>query len=198
MAQKFQPFDPRREFQATQRNLPHWQQPGATYFVTFRLADSLPTGVRERFDEMRRLNDSESFAWVERYLDAGSGACILGDPKHALTVASSLRHSDGKHYALGAFVVMPNHVHALVQPADQATLTAIVHSWKSYTAHELQRMAGIKGRVWQEESFDRIVRDVIELKKFHDYILANPEAARLQPGNFLVGQGTANWLELQP
>jgi len=195
MASQFQPFDSRKEFHSTRRNLPHWQQPDATYFVTFRLANSLPEEVRERFEEMQRLDDSGAFAWIERYLDAGSGDCILGIPEHAEIVVSSLRHFDGKRYALGSFVVMPNHVHVLVQPIGPATLTSVMHGWKSYTAHELQRRTGVTGRVWQEESFDRIVRDDAELSKYTAYILANPTEAKLSPGTFIVGQGSANWFE---
>ncbi|MBI3886182.1 MAG: transposase [Opitutae bacterium] len=195
MTSAFQPYDPNRELQLSRRNLPHWQQRGATYFVTFRLADSLPASVRERFEEMRRLGEADAFAWVDRHLAAGSGGCPLRLPEPAMTVASTLRHFDGKHYALGAFVVMPNHAHVLVQPLAPATLTSVVHSWKSYSAHELQRQAGIRGRVWQEESFDRIVRSETELRKFHDYIVANPSAASLPAGNFLLGQGSANWLD---
>ena len=112
-----------------------------------------------------------------------------------MTAASTLRYFDGKHYTLGTYVVMPNHVHLLVQPLAPATLTSVVHSWKSYSAHELQREAGIKGRVWQEESFDRIVRSETELRKFHDYIVANPSTACLPAGTFLLGQGSANWVQ---
>jgi REP element-mobilizing transposase RayT len=113
-------------------------------------------------------------------------------------IASILRYFDGTRYALGAFAVMPNHVHALVHPLGGAPLTQIVHAWKSYSAHELQRHAGIERRVWQEESFDRIVRDQAELVKFNDYILANPAEANLQPGTYIVGQGSANWLGHAP
>jgi len=192
----FQPFDPREEFKVTYRNLPHWHQPGATYFVTFRLADSLPAEVRERLEEMRRLNDSEAFAWIERHLDAGHGSCLLQNPGHATTVASTLRHFDGRRYLLGAFVIMPNHVHALVTPTHPDTLTTILHSWKSYSANQLQRRAGITGRVWQEESFDRLVRDEGELVKFHGYIAGNPSAANLQPDTFILGEVSPNWREL--
>jgi type I restriction enzyme R subunit len=193
MPSAFQPFDPRKEFQATQRNLPHWWQPGATYFVTFRLADSLPAIVRDRFEEMRQLNEHEAFDWVENYLDAGSGSCLLKNPAHAGLVASALRYFDAQRYKLGAFVVMPNHVHALVKPTGPNTLAALLHSWKSYTAHELNRLTGSSGRVWQEESFDRIVRDESELDKFHAYIANNPASAGLREGTFLLGQGSANW-----
>ena len=197
MASEFQPFDPRRGFHSTHRNLPHWSLAGATYFVTFRLADALPAEVRTRLEEMRQLNDADAFNWIERYLDAGSGDCTLSLNAHAMIVATALRHFDNKRYALGAYVVMPNHVHALVQPFESFTLTSLVHSWKSYTAHKLQRHAGSRGRVWQEESFDRIVRNEEELIKSHEYILANPAAAHLRPGTFLVGEGSANWLRRQ-
>ncbi len=194
MKSAFQPFDARKEFSASRRILPHWQQSGATYFVTFRLADSLPVEARERFEELRRLNSSDAFDWVERYLDAGNGSCAFSDPAHAMTVALALRYFDGMRYNLGAYVVMPNHVHALVQPTSSTTLTSITHSWKSYTAHELQRQNGITGSLWQEESFDRIVRDENELRKFDEYIFENPKAAHLKQGTFIVGKGSAGWL----
>lgn len=188
----FQPFNPRADVAITHRNLPHWQQPGATYFVTFRLADSLPAEARERLAELRQLNESEAFTWIDRYLDAGSGSCLLKNPEHASAVAASLRHFDGRHYLLGTFAIMPNHVHALVKPIYPKTLTGVLHSWKSYTAHHLQRSSGISGPVWQEESFDRLVRDESELAKFYEYITENPAAANLQPGSFILGNGSAH------
>src|SRR4051812_8027696 len=109
MESVFHPFDPRKAFKATHRNLPHWHQPNATYFVTFRLADSLPVEVRERFEELRRLNELEAFDWIERYLDAGNGSCLFKEQKYASIVASTLRYFDDQRYLLGAFVVMPNH-----------------------------------------------------------------------------------------
>ena len=108
-------------------------------------------------------------------------------------MAAALRHFDRTRYDLGAFVVMPNHVHALVRPLNGETRTKIVHAWKSYSARELQRVGVLQGHVWQDEGFDRIVRDESELRRFHDYILANPSAARLGPGTFFVGTGSANW-----
>jgi REP element-mobilizing transposase RayT len=142
---------------------------------------------------MRALNDAESFAWIERYLDAGAGACVFTQPEHAAMMASALRHFDGHRYALGAFVVMPNHIHALVQPLGGETRLKLIHAWKSHSARELQRAGAIHGHVWQDEGFDRIVRDAPELQRFHDYLLANPAAAHLPPGTFLSGIGTAKW-----
>lgn len=189
----FQPLDRRATLTQTWRHLPHWDQPGATYFLTSRLADSLPFAARARLAEIRDLNPDESFVWIERYLDAGAGACVFAQPAHATMMAAALRHFDGTRYELGAFVVMPNHVHVLVRPLAPATRTQIVHAWKSYSARELQRAGAIQGHVWQDEGFDRIVRDESELRRFHDYILANPAAAHLPPDTFLVGTGSAKW-----
>ena len=124
----FQPFDQHAPLAQSWRNLPHWDQPGATYFLTFRLADSLPATTRARLEEIRHLNDAESFAWIERHLDAGAGSCVFAQPENAAMMASALRHFDGTRYDLGAFAVMPNHVHALVRPLGGETRTKIVHA----------------------------------------------------------------------
>jgi len=195
MAGKFVPFDPHAEFTATQRNLPHWQQLDATYFVTFRLADSLPVAVREKFAEMQHLNASDAFDWIERYLDVGNGDCTLKDSRCAEFVEETLRYFDGTRYELGGFVVMPNHVHVLVQPISPATLSSVVHTWKSYASHEINRHLGRNGALWQKESFDRIVRDQMELQKFDEYIVANPTEARLTSNAYRIGRGLAAWFE---
>jgi hypothetical protein len=150
----FQPYDPHHTVSKSWRNLPHWDQPGGTYFITFRLSDSLSAEVRARMAELRATDNFEAFAWVDRYLDAGLGSCLLAEPENAQTVMSALRHFDGTRYHLGAFVVMPNHVHILTQPIVPHARTEVVHSWKSYTAHELQHSTGTWGPVWQDESFE--------------------------------------------
>ncbi len=182
----FQPYNPSQPVHATHRNLPHWQQLGATYFVTFRLADSLPASALVHFAELRALNQSATLAWLDRYLDAGTGDCLLSQPTHANLLASTLRHFNGSRYHLGAFAIMPNHVHVIVQPIASHTLTQILHSWKSYTARQLQLTVGIRGSLWQKESFDRIIRHEAELTRITDYIRENPTTARLKPGTYIV------------
>jgi type I restriction enzyme R subunit len=182
----FQPFNPSQPVHATHRNLPHWQQTGATYFVTFRLADSLPASALARVAELRTLNQSATFAWLDRYLDSGVGTCLFSQPTHANLIASTLRYFDRSRYNLGAFAIMPNHVHAIMQPTLPHTLTQILHSWKSYTARQLQRIAKIRGSIWQKESFDRIIRDEAEFDRISAYILANPATARLRPDTYIV------------
>jgi REP element-mobilizing transposase RayT len=89
-------------------------------------------------------------------------------------VASALKHFDGSRYALFAYVVMHNHVYVLVEAREKYPLQDIVHSWKSYTANSLQREFGRKDRIWQDEYFDRIVRDEGEFLQKAQYILNNP------------------------
>ncbi len=209
---EFTPFDPTAERTERERNLPHWRQDEATYFVTFRLADSLPQSEvavwrkeRERWfrsvglggakelhklpltqrDEYRQLFSRR----IEDWLDAGKGECWLRDPRCAEVVAGALQHFDGERYVLGPFVVMPNHVHVLVRPKDGYDLSNVLHSWKSFTAHHINELLGRSGSVWMDESYDHIVRDYSDLDHIERYIAENPAKAGLQRGTFFFGVG---------
>lgn len=195
MAPDFRPFDPRGDLHKARHRLPHWRQEGATYFVTFRLHDSMPREARDRLAELRQLDGDDRFVWIDGRLDSGAGSCLLATPTNAATVVASLRCFDGERYLLGTFIVMPNHVHVLVQPATSFDLSSVVRGWKSFTARELEHSAGIEPPIWQTETFDRIVRDEHELRRFTAYIRQNPAAAWLEPGTYLVGEGTARWLD---
>ena len=171
-----------------------------TYFVTFRLADSIPqeklkqwereitewltqnpephtteqkTEYRERFTEE-----------FQRWLDAGMGECLLRKQEISVMVEEALRFFDGQRYVLGDYVVMPNHVHAVVRPVQGHLLKEITHSWKSFTAHKVNEMLGRKGTLWQDESFDCIVRSAAQLGKVAFYIQQNPSKAGLKHGEF--------------
>lgn len=89
-------------------------------------------------------------------------------------VVSSLQHFEYQRYALLAYVVMNDHVHVILRPHVERRLQDILHSWKSYTAREMQHRHGRFGLVWQAESFDRIVRDERELREKLEYVLDNP------------------------
>ena len=73
-------------------------------------------------------------------------------------------------------LVMPNHVHALVQPLENHSLDLILHSWKSFSANQINKMSGSRGRLWHPESFDHIVRSAAQLKRFEKYIRDNPKS----------------------
>lgn len=77
---------------------------------------------------------------MDRWLDAGYGSCILARSDCKSIMESSLMHFDGARYELGEFIVMSNHVHAIVAPTGGYQLTGILHSWESLTAHEFNRI----------------------------------------------------------
>jgi hypothetical protein len=87
---------------------------------------------------------------------------------------AALRHFDGDRYELYACVMMDDHVHVLIKPLGKHILQNIVHSWKSFTAHKFRRDYGREPGMWQEEYFDRIVRDEEEFLDKAQYILNNP------------------------
>ena len=72
------------------------------------------------------------------------------------------------------YVIMPNHVHVLVRPIMEHKLPDILHSWKSFTSHAIGKALGRTGALWQDESFDHIVRDEHQLERFGLYIAENP------------------------
>jgi hypothetical protein len=193
----FRGFDPQRPVRRYLRHLPHWRQDGATYFVTFRLADSLPAFQLRYFRALKRewqrkhpqgsTNDAD---WqkladsiserMEAWLDQGRGSCWLRDPHLAMKVAETLEHFDGERYCLGAYVLMPNHVHLLVRPfAGEYALEDILQSWKRHSATSLNTELARTGPVWMDESYDRIVRDEEHLYYCLQYIGSNAKRAGL-------------------
>jgi carbamoylphosphate synthase large subunit/REP element-mobilizing transposase RayT len=201
---QFQGFDPHGDLETRRRHLPHWEQKGATYFVTFRLADAVPADIlaewreeRERWlrfhpqpwdwktsREFIRLNEENR----EQWLDQGHGSCLLRAPRCAKIVVDALLRFHGKRYALDDFVVMPNHVHLLVKPLGKHTLTEILRSWKSLTAKAVNQLAGREGPLWMAESFDTIVRDLTHLAGARDYIAQNPAEAQLAEGEYVLAR----------
>jgi putative transposase len=195
----FQGLHPDKPVTMYLRHLPHWRQEGATYFVTFRLNDSLPRGKLDELDQLRRDWEQrhppprtdrdyeqlslETMRRVESWLDQGLGSCRLKDAEAASLVVEALHHFDEARYELGSYVVMPNHVHAVVRPLmdEEEPLERILQSWKRYTAREINRRFKLTGAFWQEESYDRIIRDEEHLWRVLQYIGANPAKAGLSP-----------------
>ena len=173
-----------------QRHLPHWRQEGATYFVTFRLADSLPQAkldvLRDEMEDWRRNHpnpsDEERDAFVrdrmqriEKWLDAGHGSCILRQEGPRREVESCLQHFNDKRYILGAYSLVANHAHVAVRPLGDQKLEVLDGAWKRYSAIAINQIRGSQGTLWQEESFDRIIRDTPHLRKVVRYIEKNVE-----------------------
>ena len=163
----FRAFDRYADIEQTRRNLPHWERDGATYFVTFRLADAVPAHLakqwREELETWREFHPEPSDPSTvaeyrrrflqprEEWLDQGHGSCLLRDPNAAAIVARALRFFDSHRYHLDTFVVMPDS-HVLVQPLTGFHLSEVVQSWKSYTARQINKLIGRSGTVWMPES----------------------------------------------
>jgi len=204
------------------RHLPHWQPDWAYVFVTYRLAGSLPAHVlaelrerRERLmaepirpgeteDDKKARIGKQVFGLFDNVLDTASSPKWLADRRVAAVIRDNLKHWDGKYYDLRRYVIMPNHVHILIQPlpvgqAVQAVssdgqarkgqakqpvlrcwpLRNIMQTLKGYTAREANRLLGPKGAFWQDENYDHWVRNEAECQRIVHYIDANPVKAGL-------------------
>ncbi len=182
--------------------LPHWELENGTYFVTVRVAGTLPcrvvAGLKEREQEKEQESELEArgllISTIDDYLDTGKGDCPLRVSKVATVVVDTLRHFDGDRYHLRAWCIMPNHLHAVFtlishgeQPersrqgagATKHQLAAIMHSWKSYTSKEANRILGSSGRFWQREYYDHLIRNEEEYFAYIEYTLNNPVSAGL-------------------
>jgi hypothetical protein len=144
--------------------LPHWEMEGATYSITMRLGDSLPQSLLHQLEFERKdivktaqqlgrgLSDAEKtrLADVDRQfdeaLDSEYGACHLARPDVAEVVSNALHYFEGKRYELVAACVMPNHVHAVFAPLHGHGLADILHSWKSFTSKEANKLLGTTGQ----------------------------------------------------
>jgi REP element-mobilizing transposase RayT len=190
-------FDPNNEIQIHTGNLPHWQQENVWYFITFRLADSIPDDVAEEIKSERELwlkknpkGKDGSYSKeelkeyyrlfserVETLLNAGKGSCVLRNEKTAKIVADALLHFNNQRYVLDEWVIMPNHVHVLVKLLAEYKLPDILHSWKSFTANKINEQHGKKGQLWMHESYDHIVRNEKALHAIRNYIRQSPAKA---------------------
>jgi REP element-mobilizing transposase RayT len=159
--------------------LPHRDEPGLTQFVTFHLADSYPRALRSEWEALLKVaDDRERRTQLEAYLDKGRGECHLRDPRIGQLVDDALRFYDGKRYELRAWVVMPNHVHALFKVGD-VPLGTIVGDLKEYTAREANKLLSRRGKFWADDYFDTFMRDEQHELRTRRYIENNPTKAFL-------------------
>jgi putative transposase len=185
------------EFRAYyKRRLPHIQIAGAAYFITFRLANSLPiealNKLAEEKQKITKLPESQKgiahqawFAKYDEYLDmALHGNLYLKNEPIADMVAESIQFRDKKVYDLISYCIMPNHAHLVCIPLEKSAgtylgLAEILHSLKRHTAKEANQMLKRSGSFWQEESYDHFIRDETEVEAIVRYILSNPVKANL-------------------
>jgi REP element-mobilizing transposase RayT len=184
------------------RKLPHFQPEEEMFFMTFRLAGSIPISVLDRFKEtyellkkgiinLHNLCDQEQrqllyaaqkkvFALADDFLDNNPNEPYwLGEKAVAEIITEAIHHRDGKLYDLQAFTIMPNHVHMVMKLLPGApVLFKVMQDLKKYTGLQSNRYLGRDGQFWEEESYDHIVRKEDEFYRIVNYILRNPVKAR--------------------
>jgi REP element-mobilizing transposase RayT len=178
-------FNPAAPLDVTKANLPHWHQANATYFVTFRLVDSLPEEKLTQWlndrahwlkDHPGPLSDEETSEYyrlfphkLHNWLDQGSGSCLLEIPECRKIVADALRHFNGERYRLGEFVVASNHVHVIVTLLSDNDLSDVIHSWKSFTAKQIIKVEMAANRLidWWKLLHQRRVAAAKQRDPFH-------------------------------
>lgn len=205
----------------SRRNLPHWKRDGAIYWITFRMADSLPQtklnpwkAERDAWEEMHpqpwddntwREYNERFGERLEEWLDAGMGSCALARSDVRDAVKSCLLKFDGQRLIVHSAVIMPNHVHALIEPlpishcdtgipacesGDLQTgrfhdLSRLLQGIKGASAREANQILGTTGRTfWLDESYDHIVRSEAQYQHYLRYIAENPVKAKLRDNEF--------------
>jgi len=164
----FRGLHPELPIRVYHRHLPHWRQQGATYFVTFRLADSIPQEQlrslkrwREHWEQTHQEPRSEA-AWralareitnrTEAYLDGGYGECVFREKRLAGEMAKSLRHFQDVRYQTSCLVVMPNHFHLIIRPLDGFELEELLQSSKGFVARKVNSHLKRKGQLGKANS----------------------------------------------
>ena len=134
------------EFTLHRRHLPHWELPGATYHAIFTLKDR--------------------------------GLCDLTRDDIAPIILNTLAFYANKRYYLYDHTVMSDHVHVILQPIEGngtvEPLGEIIGDIKRFCARKINEVLKRKGHFWQDESYDRIIRDQDEFHKTANYIFENP------------------------
>ena len=179
-------FSPGKPTKVRWGNLPHWEQEDALYFITTRLADSIPTEHRERlrrnlekWKQERKAHESRLAeaqflrnyrAPLEKLLDKGNGSCCLGIPECRKLIEETIRFYDGEQIFVDRFTVAANHLHILMKILPGCQLADIMRTIKSYSAREINRITGRTGPLWQKEYYDHIVRNVRSHYRIRNYI----------------------------
>jgi REP element-mobilizing transposase RayT len=181
--------------------LPHLEIPGSTYFLTLRLADTLPQNVlyeiHEELETLLKIEKNSSLSdsqndrlkqlrskKIEEYLDQGYGACHMANPQVAETVQEAIDHYDGKRYRSHVYCIMPNHLHWILTPLDiqsrsGSQLAPIIQSFKSFTSHTINNSLKLAGSFWSREYYDHRIRSDDEFSRLVCYTLENPLKAHL-------------------
>ena len=180
--------------------LPHYDDGRSIQSITYRLIDSLPADAIEKLREQNPDEDAQRIE-IEKYLDAGCGSCVLREAGNAQVVIDTWKHHEGVGYHLHAWVVMPNHVHVLVEPLAGKNIGEIIAAWKSVSTRRMLATgskpgsatvlgrnpparrpsirAAVKRHIWQPDYWDRYIRNERHYRAVIEYIHQNPVKAGL-------------------
>jgi putative transposase len=160
--------------------LPHYESARVYQGITFRLYDSLPAHVIAaiNWDRQQKVNP-EKRVELEKQLNKGYGSCYLQDKRIGSMVQNTLLHFDKQRYKLLAWVIMPNHVHTLIEVFDAYPVSGVVQAWKSYSAKAANKILRRTGTFWYRSYFDRFIRDEKHMAAAVHYIHQNPVKAGL-------------------
>ncbi len=200
----------------SQRRLPHWQAEQAVYWVTFRLGDSIPQEKLRQWkadrdawkthhpepwtDEIWAEYDRQFTSRMDAWLDAGMGSRALARADVREAVKECLMKFDGARVLVHAAVIMPTHVHCLLQPIPhqdgdrlhvcnppengKMSLSELLKGIKGASARAANKILGLTGTFWMDESYDHIVRNERQYRFFEGYIQANPVKTGLKPSEY--------------
>jgi putative transposase len=180
--------------------LPHCDKPGLVQFITFRLEDSMPASRKGEWEHLLAISERsnaprsgsaangsqagarsnasrEQRVQLENYLDRSLGKCFLRNPRIATLMEKTMRFHHGSRFELLAWVVMPNHVHALIKVGD-TPLSKIIQNWKSIVAVKANKLLKRTGDFWQLDYWDTFMRDEKQQLKAVRYIENNPVKAK--------------------
>lgn len=177
---------------------PHWTADAGVYFVTFRLAGSVPACVKQERELLRKeifshaekqrrdftvwereiLRELNREQWRQKRHDRGLH--FLRDPRIAKITADAFMHFEGTRYRLFAWCVMSTHVHVVFQPLGEWTVPSILQSWKRYSARKANLVLGRTGQFWRAEYYDHLIRNNDDLQRCIEYTWENPEQAGLK------------------
>ncbi|HEX2955465.1 MAG TPA: transposase [Chitinispirillaceae bacterium] len=193
--------------------LPHFDETGVVQHITYHLGDSILQCYHEELQ--RKLDalpqdqkDLERRKHLQQLLDNGYGSCLLRNDHYAKIVDDAFLFGDQTRYKLLAWVVMPNHIHVLIQQLKGWPLAKVVQSWKRHTSRQIhllqQRSCSLGDRsctpisssflgqrscttssssstsaLWQIDYWDRFIRDASHYNIAINYIISNPVKAGL-------------------
>ena len=192
----------------TRRRLPHWKKDGSIYWITFRLADAIPQDKRRAWKRERDIwlglhpeprseadwkeHDQRFGEKIEAWLDAGMGSHALARPDIREAVKKCLLRFNGERLLLHAAVIMPTHVHLLLEPLNGHDLSRLLQGIKGASARKANKLRAAAGTFWLDESFDHIMRSEKQYQRFVCYIADNPVKAELKNDEYWLYQGGAD------